>query len=325
MKSDTLRYNTNTKISTFFGPTTIKSDEDFLYSENGTYNTKTDVAQFTKNAYYQTESRKLNGDKLYYDRKKGIGRATGHVVFTDTAQKVIIHSEKANYNKVTETVVATDKAYVTMLIGKDSLFLSADTLKSITDTATKLRTLYAYHDARIFKSDLRARCDSLVYTDRDSTMSCYKDPVMWSKNAQLTADFLTFNIKNEQLHKMNMYTAAFVIMIDSLDSTKFDQVRGKNMFGYFIDNDLVQLDVEGNGQSIYYAKEDSADYIGVNSAECSNMIIRFSENRVQKVTFITQPDAVFYPLDEVTPEELKLKGFSWREALKPKSKEDILH
>jgi lipopolysaccharide assembly outer membrane protein LptD (OstA) len=332
MNSDTLKYNTQTKISTFFGPTTIKSDEDFLYSENGTYNTKTDIAQFSKNAYYESDNQRLRGDQLYYDRKKGIGRATDNVVFTDTVQKIIIRGNKANYHKPSETVVATNKAYVTMLVEKDSLYLSADTLKSVMDTVTKLRTLFAYHDAQIFKTDLRARCDSLVYTEKDSTISCYHNPVMWSQNAQLTGDFITLNLKNQKMHKMNLYNSAFVVMVDSLDSTKFDQVRGKNMFGYFINNKLSRLDVEGNGQSVYYAKEDvkdsvvtdSVEYIGVNRAECSNMIIYFADNKVQKVNFITKPDATFYPIDELTPNELRLKGFSWREALKPKRKEDIL-
>jgi hypothetical protein len=97
------------------------------------------------------------------------------------------------------------------------------------------------------------------------------------------------------------------------------------MFGYFVNNELIKLDVEGNGQSIYYAKEEDGEYVGVNKADCSNMIIRFKENKVQKVNFKVKPDATFWPLDQIAIEELKLKGFSWRDAIKPKSKEAVIN
>ncbi len=325
LNSDTLKYNTKTRIATFFGPTTIVSKEDYLYAEAGTYNTVTDIAQFTKNPLYRSGAQTLTGDFLYYDRTKGLGRATKNITFTDTVQKIILKGNKANYNRFTESSVVTDKAYVIVLVDNDSLFVSADTLRSFMDKTKTHRTMIAYHDVRAYKSDLQARCDSIVYTYIDSTMRCYVNPTIWSQGAQMTADFITLELKNGDLHKMNMYNNAFLVMIDSLDSTKFDQIRGKDMFGHFVNNELIRLDVEGNGQSIYYAKEEDGEYVGVNKADCSNMIIRFKENKVQKVNFKVKPDATFWPLDQIAIEELKLKGFSWREELKPKTKEAVIN
>lgn len=325
LNSDTLKYNSKTHIATFLGPTTIVSSNDYLYAEAGTYNTNTDIAQFTKAPLYKSSSQSLTGDFLYYDRNKGIGRANQNIVFIDTAQQIILRGNKANYNRLKESIVVTNKAYVTMLVDNDSLFVSADTLRSFMDNEMKYRTVVAYHDVRAFKHDLQARCDSMVYTYIDSTMRCYTNPTIWSQNAQMTADFITLEIKNETLHKMNLYNAAFLVMVDSLDSTHFDQVRGKNMYGNFTNNELSTLYVEGNGQSIYYAKEENGDDIGVNKADCSNMFMRFKDSKVNRVSFLTKPDAVFSPLDQVDQEELKLKGFSWRIARKPNSKEDIIN
>lgn len=44
--SDTLRYNSISKIAYFYGPTHIFGKDDTLYTENGTYNTATDQAAF---------------------------------------------------------------------------------------------------------------------------------------------------------------------------------------------------------------------------------------------------------------------------------------
>lgn len=330
LKSDTLKYNSKTRIATFLGPTTITSKEDFLYAEAGTYNTVTDIAQFTKNPqypYYKSGSQTLSGELLYYDRTKGIGRASKNISFIDTAQKIILKGNKANYNKKTESSVVTDHAYVIVLVDNDSLFLSADTLKSFMDKKLEFRTLVAYHDVRAFKTDLQSRCDSMVYTYKDSTMRCYRNPTIWSQNAQMTADFITLQLKNGNLDKMNLYDNSFLVMIDSLDTMKFDQIRGKNMIGFFVNNKLQVLNVEGNGQSIYYAKEEEkpGEYLGVNRADCSNMIIRFRDNKVQKVNFLVKPDANFSPLNKVKEEDLKLKGFTWRIKLRPESKQAVIN
>lgn len=329
LKSDTLKYNSKNRIATFLGPTTITSKDDFLYAEAGTYNTVTDIAQFTKNPrnpYYKSGSQTLSGEILYYDRNKGIGRANRNITFVDTAQKIILKGNKANYNKKTESSVVTNNAYVIVLVDNDSLFLSADTLRSFMDKKMEFRTLVAYHDVRAYKSDLQSRCDSMVYTYKDSTMRCYNNPTIWSQNAQMTADFITLQLKNGDLDKMNLYDNSFLVMIDSLDTMKFDQIRGKNMVGFFVNNELQVLNVDGNGQSIYYAKEDEkpGEYLGVNRADCSNMVIHFKDNKVQKVNFLVKPDATFSPLDKVSQEDLKLKGFTWRIKLRPESKQSVI-
>lgn len=321
MNSDTLQYNMRNKISYIFGPTTIKSKEDFIYSEHGSYDTKSDIAKGDKNTYYISGSKFFTGDDLYYDRRKKWGRARGHINFIDTAEKIYLKGNEGVYNKLIETTYVTDRALLSIVSEKDTLFMTGDTLKTNFDSTGIHRRLYAYNHVRIFKKDLQAKCDSLVYTYKDSMMRCFNDPIVWTENSQLTADFITLQLKNKKLDRMNMYNSSFVISKN--DSTKFNQIKGKNMYGYFLDGKINHLYVEGNGQSIYYAKEDSGDYVGVNRAECSNMMIVFKENKVEKVTFIKQPEATFYPIEELKPEESRLKGFIWREALRPKSKEDL--
>ncbi|HET8829076.1 MAG TPA: OstA-like protein, partial [Pelobium sp.] len=88
IKSDTLKYNTISKIAYFFGPTNIYGKTDTLYTENGQYNTKNDQASFGKKNLYTQNSKSLKGDSLFYDGKQGYGRAVKNIIFTDTAQKI---------------------------------------------------------------------------------------------------------------------------------------------------------------------------------------------------------------------------------------------
>src|SRR5690606_35500291 len=86
--TDTMRYNSGTKMTYFYGPTNIRGqDDENLYTERGQYNTETEQAWFDSHNLYTQGSRFLRGDSLYYDGKSGNGRAVNNVVFIDTADQ----------------------------------------------------------------------------------------------------------------------------------------------------------------------------------------------------------------------------------------------
>lgn len=326
LNADTLRYNTRTEIAYLLGPSRIDGKDDCLSADYGTYNTVTDQAFFSKNAKYENDKQQLFSDSLFYDQKKGKGNATCNVRFVDTVQNMLITGDLARYNKNTETTYVTQQALLTIITekdstGKDSIFFTADTLLTTLDSSKMHRILRAYHDARLYKTDMQARCDSMYYSNVDSLIRCYKRPIVWAEKSQMTAEFISIQLKNEQMHQLNLYKAAFIISPE--DTLNFNQVSGKNMFGHFIDNRLHHMEVIGNGQSLYFAKEDSGKYIGMNKADCSNMLIQFKNNKAESITFITQPDATFFPMDQL-PEQQRLKGFKWQPALQPRSKNDLI-
>jgi lipopolysaccharide export system protein LptA len=334
MKGDTLRYNTTNSTAYFLGPTTIHSAEDLIYCEKGWYNTETQISSFSSNAFLKTKTQVLKGDMIYYDRLKGYGRADGHVTITDSVNQVIIGGDFAEHYEKTDSSFATGHALMTQLFDGDSLFLHSDTLMAVsekgdTSSDTKKHTLFAFHNVRIFKSDLQGSCDSLVYDYRDSTIRLFTKPVLWSGLNQLTADSITMQVAHSKIDKIFLVNSAFLASrADSLqqgltDSLRFNQIRGKNMTGYFSDNKLYKIFVEGNGQTIYYGKNKTDQMVGVNRAECSDLMIYVNNNKVKGVTLLNKPDATFYPIRELSTRELRLKGFQWLDAKRPGKKEDI--
>jgi lipopolysaccharide export system protein LptA len=149
IKSDTLKYNTVSKIAYFFGPTDIYGKTDTLYTENGQYNTTNDKASFGKNNLYRQNSKSLKGDSLFYDGKAGYGRAVKRIIFIDTAQKIELRGDLGIYRKADESIMVTKNAYTILVtekdsVTKDSVWLTADTLKS--KVLTKMQ-LYALQNA----------------------------------------------------------------------------------------------------------------------------------------------------------------------------------
>jgi len=130
IKSDTLRYNSGIRTTYFYGPTHIygKKDKDTLYTENGDYNTITEISRFGKKNLYSQGTKTLKGDSLFYDRLKGYGRAVKHVVFNDNEQKSTIYGDLGEYYKADDRAVITQNPYV-VFITEDKDTTQTDTVK----------------------------------------------------------------------------------------------------------------------------------------------------------------------------------------------------
>ncbi|MCD4746915.1 MAG: organic solvent tolerance protein OstA [Bacteroidales bacterium] len=321
MNSDTLMYNTVNETAFFYGPSTIVSEENYIYCENGWYNTQTDKSQFKKNAYLINNEQTLRGDSLYYDRVRGYGEAYDNVSIIDTVQDMIITGNYGEFLRKKGYAFVTDSALAILTDKNDSLFLHADTLIINFDSTQTAKNLFAYYKAKFFRRNIQGMCDSLVYKLQDSTINLYNEPVLWSNENQLTADSIKIIISNNEIDSMAMFNSSFIISKD--DTASFNQVKGRNMIGYFKNNELSKIQVTGNCETIYFVREEDGNIIGINKALSANMMIFLLNNDIQTITYIDKPNAVLYPEKDLTQEELFIRGFKWIEDKRPLNKSDI--
>ena len=89
-----------------------------------------------------------------------------------------------------------------------------------------------------------------------------------------------------------------------------------------INKKLNNIDVNGNGQTLYYAREKD-EIIGLNRAESSKISIRFRDGEIYTISFLKAPEGELKPLIDLKEDDKKLKGFEWKIYLRPLSKYDI--
>ena len=484
VKSDTLRYNTLTNWTYFYGPTNIKGKDDNLYTEDGAYNTKTENAYFGRKNLYTEGTKSLKGDSLYYNGKTGYGKAVRNIVFKDTSDKTLLRGQLGEYYKFDERVIVTKQAYFAMatkdsikIAGKmmpDTLWLGADTLeaqktlqknlvilkkpivkkdneigkddekaklekekeksearkeaakvktdtkatlnqpkdkksskkdkkqakdftneppqvkidsikllrskfvtdslrkdsvvivqKKIADSVTnakkvavkanntlkdskipsktpalktalkkdsviafnpadtvRTRVIKAYHDVRVFKSNMQARADSLFYTAADSVLRWYKNPILWSQGSQQTGDTIYVFFKNEKIHSFQVLKNSFAVNAET-DTTKFNQAKGTTTTGFFEDGNLKNMFIDGNAESIYFDKDDKNVYKNMNQTASSRIKFTFVDKELAKVTMFREIEGRTDPIEKL-PKETLLTGFIWKPELRPVSKADII-
>lgn len=314
--TDSMEYDTQTEITYFFGPTEIIHEERYVYCENGWYDTQQDISFVTDNAYLEEEGRMLSGDTLYYEAANGFGRARSNVTMVDTSHNMTLKGNFGLYYSEKESVMVTDSALMIQVEGVDTMYVHADTLRSVqqVDSIGPGRILKAYYKVKIYRPDIQVMCDSLVYVESDSAFDFFGEPVLWSDENQLTASQIQVVMKNQQMHRM--YMTGVALVISQKDSTKYDQMRGKEMTGHFTDNQLTRIDVSGNGQTIYYALE-GEEVIGANKTACSDLVIYLSDNKISRVNYKTRPEGTYYPLELFPSAEALLSDFKWVEEWRP--------
>ncbi|RCH55763.1 hypothetical protein DJ568_06465 [Mucilaginibacter hurinus] len=205
----------------------------------------------------------------------------------------------------------------------DSVYLT--TKVKLSDTS-RVRIINAFHDAKIFKSDLQAKADSMFYANSDSTIRCYVKPMMWTQGSQLSGDTIDLQMKNKKLDNMDIYYNSFIVNVEKRDSTHFNQVGGKKMRGFFQNNKLSLMYVDGNAESIYFNRDSTTNKIsGMQRSLSSRMRIRLRNNKVMNLAFLSKPDIRYGPLNKFTEEDRILKNFIWKPKERPVSKEAIIN
>ncbi|MGZ4043395.1 MAG: OstA-like protein [Bacteroidia bacterium] len=320
MKSDTLRYNTITKTSFFLGPSIILSKSDYIYCENGWYDTDKEKGAFSLNALLMTKEQKLTGDSLFYDRNKRIGKAFRNIRLIDTAQKSIIYGDYAEYHeKNSEALVTKDPIYARVIEG-DTLFISADTLYH-RDIDSLNNFLNAYHRVKIFKKDLQAICDSASLNTQDSLLQLFRTPILWSQGSQATAKFIKVNIGKNSVNGFRLEGNSFLIQqADSLN--KFNQLSGKTMEGIIRQDTIRKVTVNGNAEVYYYPKNKNK-IIGLNKTTGIQIDLWFKNNDIERSSIRPKTTGVIDPLKEVDIENAKIKGFNWQYEKRPKSRHEL--
>jgi len=315
LRSDTLMYNTETEVAYIYGPTEITGESDSIYAERGWYDTQNDITRLQKNAFVRHMEQMLSADSIFYVRGQGYGYAWSNIKMDDTVQDVVVLGNYAEFDRTAGVSYVTDSAVAIIIDEQDSLFMHADTMKIITDSAEKARKLFAYYKMKFFRKDLQGACDSMVYDIQDSIIYLYEQPVLWSDENQLTGDSILIYVSHNSIDSMSLFGTAFIISHDSIQS--FNQIKGRTMTAYFKKNKLSTIEVIGNAETIYYVREDDGALIGINKSISSSMMIKVEESKVKSITYFEQPDAALHPEGGLAEQDLVLRGFKWDEGVRP--------
>ena len=323
--TDTLYYDVPKSKAHMVGPSKIISGGSVVHTKNGFYNTKNDQAQLFDRSTLEDKDKTITGDSLYYV-KNGESYGYGNVVYVDKKNKNSLHCNYLRYNEKTGYGFATRNPVAIDYSQKDTLWMHSDSMKIYTfhiNTDSVYRKVHAFHNVRVYRTDVQAVCDSLVFNSKDSCMTMYKDPIVWNANRQLLGEVIKAYMNDSTIRMAHVIGQA--LSIDEMpDSVHFNQVTSKEMKAYFENGQARMGESIGNVQTIYYLTNDKdSSIVGLNYMETDTMRMYLSlERQLQKI-WANKSVGTFYPITQVPPSKVKLPNFAWFDDIRPKDKNDI--
>ncbi|MEX0883904.1 MAG: OstA-like protein [Cyclobacteriaceae bacterium] len=316
LKSNILYYLTVPKTAETEGVTNILSTEGHkLNAQRGSfYDTENKTFKFY-DGDVETETSTVYGEVLYFDELAQYYEGIENVSIYNKERKVEVFGDEGKYWEKKQFSKVYGNALIQKYFEKDTLFMIADTLVTQDGEAAEDKYMLAFPNMRMIKSELAGRSDSMAYRFSDSTIYFYEDPILWNNKSQITADSIRFLIANEEIDKTFLRENAFAITKDTIGN--YNQIKGRKMTGYFVDGDMDKLDVEGNGESLYFALENDTTFKGLNNLLCGRIIMQFQNGGVYKINHSIKPEASFIPPHQIEEDHKQLKGFIWREEERP--------
>ncbi|MEM6735494.1 MAG: OstA-like protein [Bacteroidota bacterium] len=325
LETDTLHYNTITKIATTTGNTIITTeDETILHADGGEFRTEIDQSDFIDGTI-ETDDYYMEADELFFDDLKKLYDATGNVKLTAKNDDVIITGDEGYNDDKKGISKVYGNAVMRRILEQDTLYLSADTLVSIESEYDSAKRILAYPNVKVWRFNLQGLADSASYFLKDSLLFFYEDPIFWNRKNQIWGDTVIAEITEDEIKTMFLQQNALLADEDTLGN--HNQVKGRTMEAIFKESIIDKIYVNGNGESIYYEVDESDPndmfLLGMNRILCSDITIRFINEELANISFYIKPEGKFIPPHELTPDVQVLGGFVWRSDERP-SLEEVL-
>ena len=196
-----------------------------------------------------------------------------------------------------------------------------DTLPPPPDT-TKINFIWGSKRIRLFRRDLQMAADSMVYSDMDSLVRLYQDPIFFNEgNRQYASDSIYMVIKDKQMQKAHLLSNAFITVQE--DPHSYDQIRGTEMVAYFDSTTaLTRFDALGGASSLFFLEEQGA-LATVNKVDAKMIYATFKDGDIERMYYYDNPKNDGYPSVQLPDDDRMLKGFRWEPEKRPKSPLDV--
>lgn len=266
LKANKIKYNTKSRIATCIGYVRISGKTDSLYADKFVYNFKNKSANAFGNVFVwdKDEGSKLWGDKGFYLNEKKESHITGNAKLLkpekDSQDTLIITSKKMEYyGLVPKKAIANDSV-------------------------------------RIFKNNLRAKCDSALYSITDEIVFLRVNPFAWQEDNKMSGTNIDLLLDSLKLREIVITGDSKVETLADSVTNQFNLLRGKSIHVKIENDEPTLVIARDNASSIYLVEEDQEKQ-GTNAASSDSITVFFKEGLLDSINIAGGTEGTFYPPD----------------------------
>lgn len=344
--TDSLFYNTGTHFAELYSPSRVVNARGTIFTTDGFYDTDADTcALYRRSLVVTPEGRSVVADTIYYRRPQGTAQCFGGMVMADSARSVELLADYGFFNQTIDSAYATGSLLIKEYSQGDTLFLHGRQLNAfrISDTVvtpavpadtltgapeipavSRVDTTHVadiWPRVRFYRSDMQGICDSLRFTEADSTVRMFVSPVVWSESRQIFGEIIELHFNDSTIDRARL--PQFGFSSERLVDDFYNQLSGKEMIAYFTDGHLRQLDINGNVELAMFPEEKDSTVNKMVTAQSSFMRATFADNSTDIIKMWPETTGRATPLFLVRRSMLFLPKFKLFGGVRPLSPADV--
>lgn len=361
VEGDNIIYNSSTGEAEGHGNVKIvdKANNRTIIGQDVFYNEKTGHSNARGNVKIDDRKaqRVITGDEVTYNAKSGYSAGRGNVKIVDKLKQRTITGHDLTYNSNTHEGTGEGNVYYIDYKGKhafygdylhytdsaaiafggnpgpvakdfsqgDTLFVHADTISMKgfhMNTPQMYREVYGVNNVRAYRTDVQAVCGFMVANSKDSCLTMYDYPIVWSGTRQLVGDSIKAYMNDSTIRQAFVYGNAF--SIEKLPEAKYyNQISSKDMRADFVNGAIRRVDAWGNVEVVFYHTDKDSTLIGHNYTETDTLRMFISPVRKLQKIWMSKSNGVISPMTQIPPDKLTLPRFELFDDARPKDKNDI--
>ncbi|NCX94801.1 MAG: hypothetical protein EBX41_00070 [Chitinophagia bacterium] len=336
LKASKGSYNPQDGLAGFSGHSSIWDNGSYIEADTLYYNKKTGYgyAQGKVIAMDTSQNAVLYCGTATYNRRQRTMRATQKPVLLKIAEGDSLYIRADTFYAYPQMLPKLAKKDSVPAIPKpkikqknktpkpESTIIVKDTLPDADTTAPMLYC--GYRNVKLFADSMQGVADSLQFSEADSTIRLFNNPIAWARSSQITGDTIILYTAGKQLKKITVPSNAFIASEAAPSKAQlYNQVQGSKMEATLKNDALEQLYVYPDAEAIYYTKDDNGAYLGVSQAKCEQMTIIFKEQAIEKIKLEHDVNQTLTPLTKIKLSQARLSRFIWQPNRRPLSKYEL--
>ncbi len=317
-EADTIIYYKKEEMVDLIGHAVYKGSDDQVAAPFIRYFLETEEYQTEGRANIESGTTQIKANEIS-SREDGASILSGVVNIKDVADGTTIRSDHAimkdSIMKVYSDHVQAEMDYA---MAEDTLFLRADTLKSIEsfqDTDSSQQVYHAIDDVSLITGDVSGRSGYFKYNKRDSVIIMTEDPVLWSDSVQLSADTILIYLSDNRVSRIEQIGNAFILSPD--DKGNLNQIKCKVVNNIVTDGKIDTTFAMKNVEMCYLVIQDD-EYEAVNLTKASAMEFTFDKAEIKTVKMSGSQESNMYEYKEgMDVTQYYLSDYKWRITERP--------
>lgn len=312
--SQRVDYFKNESKAVFPLPFHLVEDSSWLYADRGVYFNQADSAQLAGHVLSKNKDGFLSTDSLLVSRKSGRSYSFGRIYFEDAqrlnrinSDQLIAHENGYRWATANVRVMKIDSALT------DTMHLKAQEIEIIPDSTDQSKEdLFARNQVEQWQANRASIADTLTFLEKKEQVLWFGQPTLWQDDAQIKADTILLQLRQEKAEKLVAKNQALHIQPDSI-SSRFNQIQADSIIVFFNTETekIKKIVAEPSSQIIYQSKDDQDQADGLISLASNAIYIFFDdEGKAEKVESLEDVDGAYFE-EEAKLEEIKLPNFIW--------------